>query len=97
MKDNVKVVFKNTTPEQKEQFKNMQCMLLISVGQESHEGERFEKTIDLINSSFESCTILLYDSLQRYSMSLNSTRNFTEFLYLKLCSISSEKVWRNFK
>ena len=75
----LKVVFKNTTNEQKLKFKDMQCLLLISVGQESHEEERFSATIDLVNSSFGSCIILLYDSIQRYSMALNSDKNVNDF------------------
>jgi len=66
----VRALFKNITPKLKSQFKNSRCLLLISVGQESHEGERFAVTTDLIKESFSSCIVLLYDSVQRYTMSL---------------------------
>ncbi len=75
----VKASFKNVTPEQKAQFKNSRCLLTISVGQESHEGERFAATIDLVNETFGSCIISVHDSLQRYTMALNSTRNADDF------------------
>lgn len=71
----VKAIFRYANEDNKKLFKESKCLLLISVGQESHEGERFSKTIDLINSSFESCIILLYDSLQRYTMALNSAQS----------------------
>jgi hypothetical protein len=71
MANRVKTVFKRAD-DYKKMFKHSQCLLLISVGQESHEGERFESTINLINDSFSSCIISLYDTLQRHTMALNS-------------------------
>lgn len=62
MKD-VKCNFKNVTTEEKKGFKHSSCILLISVGQEAHEGERFSATIDLINSSFNSCIVPNYPNL----------------------------------
>lgn len=70
----IKPVFKRSD-EYKEIFKQSQCLLLISVGQEAHEGERFEATINLINTSFNSCIISLYDSIQRHTMALNSQKD----------------------
>lgn len=66
----VKCNFKNADNYQAN-FKDSQCLLLISVGQEAHEEERFAATIDLINDSFKFCFISLYDTLQRHTMSLN--------------------------
>jgi hypothetical protein len=68
-KKRIKAVFK-CKEEFKKQFKNSKCLLTISVGQEVHEDEKFLATIDLINSSFASCTICVDDSLQRHSLSL---------------------------
>lgn len=68
------------TEEQKLKFKHSECLLLISVGQESHEGEMFASTIELINSSFKSCIIALYDSLQRHTMALNNNKKPEDFL-----------------
>jgi signal transduction histidine kinase/FixJ family two-component response regulator len=75
MTNNIKIAFKNVIPAQKSQFANSVCLLTISVGQESHEGEFFNLTIDLINKSFKSCIILVDDSLQRYTMALNSDKS----------------------
>lgn len=76
---NIKPLFKNLSSDVKTKFQYSQCLLLISVGQEAHEGERFEATIDLINGSFKSCIVLLYDSLQRHTMALNSIKEPSAF------------------
>lgn len=67
----VKCSFKNITEEEKNKFKNSSCLLTISVGQQTHENERFAATIDLINYSFKSCIIQIDDTLQRHTMALN--------------------------
>ena len=52
-------------------FSQSACLLTISVGQETHEKERFSPTIDLIGRSFSACTIALHDSLQRHTIALD--------------------------
>ncbi|MDF2690685.1 MAG: hypothetical protein K0S29_540, partial [Gammaproteobacteria bacterium] len=52
-------------------LKQSSCLLTISVGQEVHEGEKFLTTIDLVNTNFKHCTILVDDSLQRHTMQIN--------------------------
>lgn len=52
-------------------LKESSCLLSISVGQQYHEEDYFASTIDLINNTFGSCVISLYDSLQRYTMAMN--------------------------
>ena len=69
----VKCNFKNVSNEDKFLFKKATCLLLVSVGQEAHEGDRLLATIKLINENFRSCIISLYDSLQRFTMSLSSS------------------------
>lgn len=59
----------------KDEFVQSSCLLTISVGQATHEDEMFAATIDLVNKSFTSCTILIGDSLQRHNISLNSTKD----------------------
>ena len=67
----VRCKFKGLSKQGEAMLKGENYLLLISVGQQSHEGDRFAATVDLINrSSFKSCTISLYDSLQRYTMAL---------------------------
>lgn len=67
--------FKNITTEDKAKIQVSTPLVLISVGQESHEGNKLRATIELLNKSIHACTISLYDSLQRYTMALNSTHN----------------------
>lgn len=61
------------------QFEKSKCLLTISVGQEVHEQEHFEATIDLVNKSFNSCIMLIDDSLQRHTMALESDKNADDF------------------
>ena len=68
----IKASFRNTTDEQKKIFKSSACLLTISVGQETHEDDRFAATMTLIHESFRTCTITLHDSLQRYTIALDS-------------------------
>jgi hypothetical protein len=85
----VKPVFK-CSEMFKENFKNSQCLLTISVGQEVHEGEKFSTTIDLVNDSFGSCVILIDDSLQRHTMALSRKEN-ADFFYA--ISVREGDMW----
>lgn len=86
----VKCNFKGIADDNKCKLKDSQCLLLISVGQESHEGERFAATINLINKSFKSCIISLYDSIQRYTMALNSGQPPA---YFHQASVREGELW----
>lgn len=67
----IRCKFKGLSKKEEVKLKDQNCLILISVGQQSHEAERFSATVDLINEAgFKSCTISLYDSLQRYTMAL---------------------------
>ncbi len=70
----VKPVFRCKETD-KEIFKNSQCLLTISVGQEVHEGEKFAATIELVERSFKSCIMLIDDTLQRHTIALNAPQN----------------------
>lgn len=75
----IKPVFRCADADKKV-FKNSQCLLTISVGQEIHEGEKFDTTIELVNNSFKSCIMLIDDTLQRHTMALNRKEN-SDFFY----------------
>lgn len=70
----LKVSFKNIDQAFSDRSKSATCLLLISVGQEAHEKEHFESTIQLIRSSFKKCIILLGDSIQRYTIALTTNK-----------------------
>lgn len=55
----------------KHQFSKSNCLLTISVGQETHENGRFLSTLALIERSFSACVIALHDSLQRHTIALS--------------------------
>lgn len=101
MKNLIKPVYK--CPESfKDQFKHSRCLLTISVGQEVHEGEKFEATIELINSSFESCIMLIDDSLQRHTMAIEKNADADYFYVISLKEgdewlIRNEKTYSKLK
>jgi hypothetical protein len=75
----VKCHFRNITDGDKTKFSRSHCLLTISVGQEVHEDEHFKSTIELVNASFDSCIMLIDDSLQRHTMALASQKNADSF------------------
>ncbi|PQQ23292.1 hypothetical protein [Photorhabdus hindustanensis] len=67
--------------KEKTALSGSKVILLISVGQKYHEGDKLAATIDLINKSgFSSCTIAVADTLQRHNylgMSYEAAYRFT--------------------
>lgn len=53
--------------EEKHKFHHSHAVLLISVGQPVHEGNKLRAVIELVNKNFKSCDIAVCDVLQRYS------------------------------
>lgn len=85
-----KASFLGCSKQDKESFKQSNCLLTISVGQNAHEGERFLATIQLVNRSFASCTILVGDALQRHTLAIDSNLNEEE---LYLISLEAGRLW----
>lgn len=85
-----KCFFRFINSEDKSVFSKSRCLFTISVGQQTHEGEHFDATIELINNSFESCVMLVDDSLQRHTMALNQKQNPDYFYDL---SIKEGDLW----
>lgn len=79
----IKPVFK-CLEEYKALFKRSQCLLTISVGQEVHEEEKFAATVELVDNSFESCIVLIDDTLQRHTMALHSNENADAYYDISL-------------
>lgn len=77
---NIRPFFKGVTKDCQDRFKSAKCLLTISVGQASHEGELFSATMDLVNESFGACVLLVDDSLQRHTMALEGS-NEADFFY----------------
>lgn len=62
-----KAYFKGYSTKKSTDFLNKKCLLPISIGQKYHEGDKFESIINLINTHFDSCVIVVCDSLYRYT------------------------------
>jgi tRNA-dependent cyclodipeptide synthase len=76
---------------------NRHCILPISVGQPYHEDKKFESTLDLMNRSFKKCTILVCDTLQRYShFTVSKDKTFEEVTEYSLM-LGDEWIERNQK
>ena len=86
----VKAFFKYIDSQEKMRLKSSTCLFTISVGQQSHEGDRFSATIDLINNSFSSAIMLVDDSLQRHNMALNRKESAD---YFYETSIKEGDLW----
>ena len=52
------------------EFPNSKCSVTISVGQEPHERDKFKSTLAVVNDSFNHCTIMVCDSLQRHTLKI---------------------------
>lgn len=66
----IKASFRGNPAKEREMFSRAHCLMPISVGQSIHEGKKFEAVIKLINNSFENCTILVDDSVQRHTLAI---------------------------
>ncbi len=83
MKNTVKISFaKCPIPNRREIFRQANCIIPISVGQnlKVHEGEKFSSTIKLVNLSFRSGTLLIDDTIQRHTMRIFSKKSEEEMI-----------------
>jgi tRNA-dependent cyclodipeptide synthase len=91
----VKVTFR-CDAQDKFKMQNSDCILHISVGQEYHEGEKFLATMDLVNRTFRSCSIMLCDTLQRHTLRMKNPNLSDEELYNKSLVLGDEWLSRNY-
>ncbi len=90
----VKVTFR-CSEEDKQQMIGSHCIIHISVGQEYHEGDKFIATMDLINQTFKSCTIMLCDTLQRHTLRINNLDLSEDASRRKALQLGDEWLSRN--
>lgn len=77
-------------------FKSSTAALLVSVGNPSLEGEKLWAMVNFINKSFKKCSIMVNDSLQKYTIALNECDNFClDEAYKKSIQRGKEWVGRN--
>lgn len=81
---NIKAAYRFIDIPSRSKLHDSQCLLTISVGQEVHEGDKFEATINLVKHSFRSCILLIDDSLQRHTMVLDRKESAEEFYQISV-------------
>ena len=91
----IKVFFKRCSPNDKKRFRQAKCIMPISVGIMVHEGEKFLATMQLVNQHFQSCVLLIDDSIQRYTMQIDEPHCSLDTLYIKAVSIGDQWLQRN--
>lgn len=67
--------------DHKDKFQTSKCMLIISVGQEEHEDEKFRATLEQVNK-FSYCLICVDDTLQRHTIGMLNGKSADEMLEL---------------
>lgn len=68
----VKASFAGCPVSDRKLFPISRCILPISIMQKKeHEGARFAATIKLVNASFKACSLLIVDSLYRYTLKID--------------------------
>lgn len=78
----VKASFSGCPVNEREKFKDSHAMILVSVGQSYHEGEKMIATLDLVSRKFEKYTVLVADTLQRHNIEAATGLSTKDALYL---------------
>ena len=68
----IKASFRACAIDDRKKFYKSTCILPISVGQPVHENEKFFATLKLINSKFKRCTLLVDDTIQRFTLQIGN-------------------------
>jgi signal transduction histidine kinase len=77
-----KAYFVGTSDQQKKEFKNSKCVMIISVGQKYHENGELQAAVSLIDRHFGYCNILVCDTLQRHSLAIEQNKSEEELAVL---------------
>lgn len=91
----IKASYKNCPISDRQLFKQSSCLLPISVGQLVHEGEKLQATLSLINRTFQSCTLLVDDTIQRHTMKITNDNMTDAELYIKSYEAGTAWLDRN--
>ncbi len=81
--------------EDRKLFHTSHCLLLISIGSKNHEDNRFQATIDLVNKSFNRCTILVGDTLHRHNLIKKYPQLPDKEIHLKCLDMGESWTQRN--
>lgn len=93
----LRATFRHNVKNSKLIYNDSTVILLISPGQEYHEGEKFAATIDLINrSGFKECLIIIGDTNYRHTLKIIDASS-DDVLYLKAQEVGEQWLTRNYK
>lgn len=98
MDDNLfyKATFSNIPPEERNYLKARTCEVGISVGQPYHEGNKFRATLREVNNIFKEYTIMVADTLQKYTLAIKDDLARTpDDLYEFSAKLGEEWLERN--
>ncbi len=90
-----KAYFVGINDQQKKEFKNSKCVMIISVGQKYHEMGEFYAAIALVNKHFGYCNILVCDTLQRHTMNISQQEVSEDELYVLSKTAGDKWIERN--
>lgn len=77
-------------------FHLSKCIVPISLGgSKEHEGNKFAATVKLINSHFKSCSLLIVDSIYRYTLKINYPHETDTMLLQRSIDAGDQWLERN--
>lgn len=65
-------------------------ILMISVGQYYHEGEKFEKTVLKLGQRCKNCVVMVNDTLQKYTLNIDNEHSLD---YLYQVALKNGSLW----
>lgn len=92
--------FRNLTFDKDTLFNNT-CFVPVSLGQEYHEGRKFESIMQLVEKTFKDCVIIVSDLLHRHTLAINNPGLSRLQAYEQSITVGREWVknnepsWRN--
>lgn len=95
----LKASYKDCPVAFRKSFSNSQCLMPISIGQSVHENEKLKATLELVNRTFQSCTVLVDDTIQRHTMKIfeNDKGKSIDDFYIMSHNAGTEWLKRNEK
>jgi hypothetical protein len=91
----VKASFRACPVDERKQFCKASCIMPISVGQKVHEGDKFIATLKLINAYFKTCTLLIDDTIQRFTLQIAEPSLTIDEAYKKSLQLGNSWLERN--
>jgi len=71
------------------------CFLAISVGQPSHEGQKFIAALELVNECLKTCIVGVCDTLQRHTMATIANSSDSEIMHKPSKEAGNQWIERN--